>query len=190
MNEMNNDNDTYVLTTITDPIGNIHFIQNNNIIHQEDDANNNIIHQEEIEVPRWFIDRFPAIITINDVEYYTMNDTEEGLTSEIYTPITRLTGRSTTPPPPPPITVTCDFININKEEEKYNECCICIETLDTTEFCLLNCNHLFCGNCLKNLIKSNINKRKNTICPLCRTNITNITTQTTHLHHIISEQCI
>jgi len=184
---MNNDN-RYVFTTIIDPSGNIIFIQDNNIIpnqdnniiHQEEDeANNNIIHQEEIEVPRWFIDRFPTTITINDVEYYTMNDTE-GLTSEsIYTP-----------PPPPPITVTCDFININKEEEKYNECCICMEVLDTTEFCLLNCNHLFCGNCLKNLIKSNINTRKNTICPLCRITITNITTQTTHLHHIINEQCI
>jgi len=66
-------------------------------------------------------------------------------------------------------------ININTnnfdipEEDKH--CCICMEERLFDDFCKLNCQHIFCIECINQHLQ---NKHS---CPLCRSNITTITTQ-------------
>ena len=66
--------------------------------------------------------------------------------------------------------ITINTKKFNIEEDK-KECCICMEQKKNTEFCILNCKHLFCITCITKNLHKNIN------CPVCRTIIVNITVQ-------------
>jgi len=68
------------------------------------------------------------------------------------------------------IDIICKNIEISEEQQN---CCVCIETLEKDEICKLNCSHTLCGNCINNIMKTQVNIS----CPLCRTNITNIIVQ-------------
>jgi hypothetical protein len=68
------------------------------------------------------------------------------------------------------IDIICKNIEISEEQQN---CCVCIETLEKDEICRFNCGHTFCGNCINNIMKTQINIS----CPMCRTNITNIIVQ-------------
>ena len=56
--------------------------------------------------------------------------------------------------------------------EKQNECFICYEEKKFKNFIKLNCNHEFCNDCIKNLIKNT--KTHNIYCALCRSIVDNI----------------
>ena len=55
-----------------------------------------------------------------------------------------------------------------------------IDEKDDNEFCILNCRHQFCVECINAHLKKNIN------CPLCRTYITQIRTQTIEARYKIN----
>ena len=50
---------------------------------------------------------------------------------------------------------------------KINECPICFIESDKSVK-IINCNHIFCENCIKNWLKNHHNT-----CPICRTNVKN-----------------
>ena len=60
-----------------------------------------------------------------------------------------------------------------------SECLICYEQIiETTTYCITNCNHSFCINCMNTLMSYNgnflIHETKQTNCPYCRNMINNI----------------
>ena len=58
---------------------------------------------------------------------------------------------------------------INKELINSN-CCICMSKIEKTEFCILECSHYFCKNCiLKHKINEELNNNQSR-CPICRYN--------------------
>ena len=57
-------------------------------------------------------------------------------------------------------------IPINNDDK----CTICLENLNDTVNTKLNCNHIFCINCIKKLI-NNHDSNKEIKCPLCRIDI-------------------
>ena len=59
--------------------------------------------------------------------------------------------------------------NITEEE-----CVICYDTKQKCEFVKMNCNHEFCGTCIKNVLKKETFKEESN-CALCREKITTIT---------------
>jgi hypothetical protein len=75
------------------------------------------------------------------------------------------------------------IIEINISEFNISDddinCCVCIETKEKSQICLLNCNHKFCGECISSHIKRKILEP---ICPLCRTNITHISVQNLEIY--------
>jgi hypothetical protein len=61
-----------------------------------------------------------------------------------------------------------DFI-INKEYN-HSSCCICMSKIESSEFCILECSHYFCKNCiLKHKINEELNNNLSK-CPICRYN--------------------
>ena len=55
--------------------------------------------------------------------------------------------------------------------EDERNCCICMETKETTDICRLNCTHTFCHGCITQHVEVNT---RNKCCPLCRNMITTI----------------
>lgn len=82
-----------------------------------------------------------------------------------------------------PITVTVTELEITEEQR---ECCICMNQKEKTDICSLQCSHTFCGECVKNTLKS-YNEAN---CPLCRELILSVRVQTQENREKISEHCI
>jgi len=61
--------------------------------------------------------------------------------------------------------------------EDYEECVICYDNKHKNEFVSLNCNHEFCGTCIKNVLKKEMFKEESN-CALCRKEITTIKCRT------------
>jgi hypothetical protein len=58
---------------------------------------------------------------------------------------------------------------INKEYNN-SSCCICMTKIEVSEFCILECSHYFCKNCiLKHKINEELNNNQSK-CPICRYN--------------------
>lgn len=68
----------------------------------------------------------------------------------------------------PEIDVSIQQMVFNDEERN---CCICFETRENEEICKLNCDHVFCVNCLHTHLERNYS------CPLCRTPIQSVRVQ-------------
>jgi len=69
-----------------------------------------------------------------------------------------------------PININIDVEEFHLSEEDKN-CCICMEQRETQQICRLNCQHIYCVDCI------NKHLQRNNGCPLCRTSITNIQVQ-------------
>lgn len=82
-----------------------------------------------------------------------------------------------------------------QEEEKEEkqicecECSICYENIKTEDLIKLNCNHEFCGNCIKESLKlhNNIYVRPN--CALCRETMTTFYVKKTDIYVSVAEHC-
>jgi hypothetical protein len=74
-------------------------------------------------------------------------------------------------------------------EESFQECGICIESVNRKNMVHLNCNHLFCGTCINQSIKSQYDPEKNPTCAFCRGTITTFTTQNKETFDLVSECC-
>jgi len=61
--------------------------------------------------------------------------------------------------------------DLREEEERVEDCAICLESKTYNSCCFTNCRHMFCVDCMSSFVKSCVNKN-NTPCPLCRTEIT------------------
>ena len=68
----------------------------------------------------------------------------------------------------PTIDVSIQQMVFNEEERN---CCICFETRENDDICKLNCDHVFCVDCLHEHLERNNN------CPLCRTPIRSVRVQ-------------
>jgi hypothetical protein len=62
------------------------------------------------------------------------------------------------------------------------ECNICYELNENTKFIKLNCNHEFCKECVKNVLKSCYELFNTPCCAYCRTEITDITYKNETIH--------
>jgi hypothetical protein len=82
-----------------------------------------------------------------------------------------------------PITVTITELEITEEE---CDCCICFNHKEKREICRLQCSHSFCGECIKNTLKSYDEAK----CPLCREIIVSVRVQTEENREKISEYCV
>lgn len=80
-------------------------------------------------------------------------------------------------PEPQAINITVEEFLVSDEDRN---CCICMEQRECQEICRLNCEHLFCTQCI------NSNLSRNTSCPLCRVSITNIQTQNNNARNQIN----
>lgn len=76
-----------------------------------------------------------------------------------------------------------DILSFHQEislEESYPfDCPICMESKETIEKVICNCNHEICKTCMDNYFKHHIQKNNSAVikpcCSLCRTNITSVT---------------
>jgi hypothetical protein len=80
------------------------------------------------------------------------------------------------------IYILCESLMI--EDESQN-CCICMETREKQDICLLNCNHGFCGICVKDILE----KQPRPSCALCREKISVIRVQTSETQNNLNEYC-
>ena len=135
--------------------------------------NDNIINNDIVVVP-WYIDRTPepseGLMLINqqlDIFFNILHQAENRERVRPTIPFTR------------DITVICDPLQISEEQQN---CCICMETRENEEICMINCGHSFCGECIKNTFDKN---RDHLGCPLCRETVFAITTQKLEIKEMI-----
>jgi len=86
----------------------------------------------------------------------------------IPTPVTSpsLNARELSPKQNTPVSTS----TIEEDDESEEACCICMESITTTNRAVTKCNHVFCLTCLIEALESNKN------CPLCRTEVYDIKT--------------
>jgi len=80
------------------------------------------------------------------------------------------------------------FLHVTEEpfeiEKEDTECCVCLETKTTSEFCELNCEHKFCCKCIEKILQKKSQQSLETLeplihsCPLCRRQMEKIIVQT------------
>jgi hypothetical protein len=79
----------------------------------------------------------------------------------------------------PAIDVSIQQMVFSEEERN---CCICFEVRDNEEICKLNCEHVFCVDCLHTHLE------RNNSCPLCRTSIRSVRVQNNRAMDSINER--
>jgi len=76
----------------------------------------------------------------------------------------------------------------DEELEEVNECTICYEPVKLLDSVTLNCEHQFCGGCIKNLCQ--IVKKSQLNCPMCREQICSFIVKSDELLESVAENCI
>jgi len=76
----------------------------------------------------------------------------------------------------------------DEELEEVSECTICYEPVKLLDSVTLNCDHQFCGGCIKNLCQSV--KKRHLNCPLCREQICSFIVKSDELLDSVTENCI
>lgn len=71
-------------------------------------------------------------------------------------------------------TIETEFIQDNNDENP-EDCTICYEETNSKMFVKLDCDHKFCNNCMKALLKTCQTNDKKVLCALCRNQITKMT---------------
>jgi len=74
-------------------------------------------------------------------------------------------------------------------EECIEECPICYESIRCNEIVKLNCDHKFCGNCIKGSLKAHNNIYIGPSCALCRKEIENFIVKNKDIYNSVSEHC-
>jgi hypothetical protein len=81
------------------------------------------------------------------------------------------------------------YINVTKDiliEDDNQNCCICMEIREKHDIAVLNCNHSFCGVCVRSLMKNCISKN-DPRCPMCREELEYILVNNYKLKFIMTE---
>lgn len=67
------------------------------------------------------------------------------------------------------------YVDIRKQEEQITiansdeSCPICLESIKEKNTCTTTCGHSFCSNCFFQTIQTQLDQRRTSCCPLCRT---------------------
>ena len=80
----------------------------------------------------------------------------------------------------------CDGV---EEEEACALCAICFENKQSSELIKLNCNHDFCGECIKGTLVAHDNIYKGPSCALCRVNMLTLTVRSEETLNLVAEHC-
>lgn len=70
------------------------------------------------------------------------------------------------------------------------ECPLCFDEFAATDVLVTNCNHSFCGTCVKEYATINKNKIKKPDCPMCRADITEFKIGNPQVHNDISNHIL
>ena len=81
------------------------------------------------------------------------------------------------------IDIICENIEISDEEQN---CCICMEEREKDDICRFTCQHVFCGTCIIDILKT----QNSVCCPLCREIVTNIITQQNNIQNKLEKYCL
>lgn len=76
-----------------------------------------------------------------------------------------------------------------KIEEGVEECAICYESIECMDLVKLNCNHKFCGSCIKQSLKAHNNMYRGPSCALCRKEMDSFTVKNPEIYNLMSEHC-
>jgi hypothetical protein len=76
-----------------------------------------------------------------------------------------------------------------QEAEELEECSICYEQMKRINAVTLNCNHRFCGGCIKQTLECHNDLINNPSCALCRTTMTSFSVKNPDTYNEISLYC-
>ena len=74
-------------------------------------------------------------------------------------------------------------------EEGVEECAICYENIECMDLVKLNCNHKFCGSCIKQSLNAHNNMYCGPSCALCRKEIDSFTVKTQEIYNLVADHC-
>jgi len=83
-----------------------------------------------------------------------------------------------------------DNDNDNEKFEDVEDCAICYESITDMNIVKLNCNHNFCGCCIKNTLHHNDKPYINPSCALCRNPISRFIVKNLETYNLIADHCI
>jgi hypothetical protein len=81
------------------------------------------------------------------------------------------------------------FCEEAEELEEVEECSICYEQMKRINAVTLNCNHRFCGGCIKQTLECHNDLINNPSCALCRTIMTSFSVKNPDTYNEISLYC-
>jgi hypothetical protein len=153
----------------------------NNIIHDYDDnlSDDDIPPLIDIhESPEQFIDTFLEMYDEQFINrnYFTSIIDRDRIERYFYILVSEINRQQNEEPTTPINRKFYIATNITEENIKLAniECNICYEPKCNTEFIKLNCNHEFCKECIKNILKT-CHMFSDPCCAYCRKQITTIT---------------
>jgi hypothetical protein len=76
------------------------------------------------------------------------------------------------------------------EDSHACDCTICFDEIPATDAVVTNCNHSFCGTCIKGFATANKDKTKTPDCPMCRTSLTEFKIGNQQVHNDIQEHIL
>ena len=76
-----------------------------------------------------------------------------------------------------------EVVYLHEETEREEECSICYELTEYSNQVKLNCDHEFCGSCVKKIIEKN----NQPCCAFCRVNIEKIEVKSINMQQIFNE---
>lgn len=77
------------------------------------------------------------------------------------------------------------IMTLDDEISEEDDCPICLISINPDEIIKLNCNHKFCGCCLK----QSMIKYQNQKCALCRAPTTSVSVKTEQMYNLLAEHC-
>ena len=70
--------------------------------------------------------------------------------------------------------ITIQIQQQDQPQDQIQDCPVCLEALDPINIIRTNCDHEYCGNCIKRLASSTNDNNKQPTCPLCRSVLTEL----------------
>jgi hypothetical protein len=80
--------------------------------------------------------------------------------------------------------------NEDEDFKDLEDCAICYESMSDMNIVKLNCNHNFCGCCIKNTLQHNDKPYINPSCALCRNQISRFIVKNIETYNLIADHCI
>ena len=78
---------------------------------------------------------------------------------------------------------------LDEVERGEEECAICYESINCMDLVKLNCNHKFCGDCIKGSLKTHNNIYHGPSCALCRTEMVSFSVKNPEIYNSVLVYC-